>query len=49
MKNLLERMVDGPSIRSDGGRVSDLAWGNLTARRGRQALCKSVGRWLAVW
>lgn len=48
MKNILERMVDGLSIRSDGGGVSNLARSDLTAVCGRQVLNKCIGRWLMV-
>ena len=38
MEDVLERMVDGLSIGSDAGCVSDLAWSDLAAIRGRQVL-----------
>ena len=48
MKDILEWMVDGLSIRSDGGGVSNLACSDLTAVRGRQVLNKCIWRWLMV-
>jgi hypothetical protein len=41
-------MIDGLSIWSDGGGVSNLAWADLAASRGRQVLREGVGRWLVV-
>jgi len=43
MKDVLEWMIDGLSIWSDGGCVSNLTCGDLTAVRGRQALSEGVG------
>jgi len=48
MKDVLEWMIDGLSIRSDGGCVSNLARGDLAIGRGRQALSKGIGRRLVV-
>lgn len=41
-------MINGLSIWSDGGCVSNLAGGDLTVSRGGQTLSESVGRWLVV-